>query len=193
MCGWATAGGGGLGDSQPPARVGNQCGNRRRHRRIAILIRHSALWSPLPSPPRSSRPHLPFPSHLTTKHHGTSCTHPGRVLPRSSSRSPARCALPQSSGVGVNPKCLEAYQQLKLGKKIKYIIFTLSPDNTEIVVAKESESRDYDDFLADLPEAEPRWAVYDFEYEKEGAGKRNKITFFSWCACHSAFRRERVC
>ena len=93
----------------------------------------------------------------------------------------------------MNPKCLEAYQQLKLGKKIKYIIFTLSPDNTEIIVAKESESHNYDDFLADLPEAEPRWAVYDFEYEKEGAGKRNKITFFSWCACCLVLSRMRVC
>ena len=80
----------------------------------------------------------------------------------------------------MNPECLEAYQELKLGKKTKYIIFTLSKDNTEIVVAKESESRDYDDFLADLPEAEPRWAVYDFEYEKGDEGKRNKICFFTW-------------
>ncbi|KAH9948879.1 hypothetical protein B0H21DRAFT_731573 [Amylocystis lapponica] len=85
-----------------------------------------------------------------------------------------------ASGVGVNSKCLETYQSLKLGKKIKYIIFTLSPDNTEIVVEKESNSANYDDFLADLPEAECRWAIYDFEFEKEGAGKRNKITFYSW-------------
>ncbi|EPS97491.1 hypothetical protein FOMPIDRAFT_1024976 [Fomitopsis schrenkii] len=96
------------------------------------------------------------------------------------------------SGVGVNPKCLEAYQQLKLGKKIKYIVFTLSPDNTEIIVAKQSESQNYDDFLADLPEAEPRWAVYDFEYEKEGAGKRNKITFFSWSPDDSKIKQKML-
>ncbi|KAH9936568.1 uncharacterized protein B0H18DRAFT_974452 [Fomitopsis serialis] len=83
------------------------------------------------------------------------------------------------SGVAVNPECLETYQTLKLGKKIKYIIYTLNKDHTEIVVEKQSESPDYDEFIADLPEAEPRWAVYDFEFEKEGAGKRNKITFFS--------------
>jgi cofilin len=51
---------------------------------------------------------------------------------------------------------------------------------TEIVVKKASESQSYEDFLADLPEVECRWAVYDFEYEKEGAGKRNKIVFYSW-------------
>lgn len=80
----------------------------------------------------------------------------------------------------MNSECTEAYQTLKLGKKTKYIIFKVSSDNTEIVVEKTSESTDYDEFLADLPEGECRWAVYDFEFEKEGAGKRNKLCFFSW-------------
>ena len=88
--------------------------------------------------------------------------------------------VPQASGVAVNPTCLTEFQSLKLGKKYKYIIFTLSPNHTEIVVEKTSTSTDYDEFLTNLPEAEPRWAVYDFEYEKEGAGKRNKIVFFQW-------------
>lgn len=88
---------------------------------------------------------------------------------------------PQASGVGVNPECLEAYQELKLGKKTKYIIFTLSKDNTEIIVEKKSSpTSTYDDFLADLPESECRWAVYDFDFEKEDGGKRSKITFYSW-------------
>ncbi|KAG7445856.1 actin depolymerizing factor, partial [Guyanagaster necrorhizus] len=86
----------------------------------------------------------------------------------------------QSSGIGVNSECLEKYQELKLGKKTKYIIFALSKEKTEIIVEKTSESTSYDEFVSDLPEAECRWAIYDFEFEKEGAGKRNKICFFSW-------------
>jgi len=31
-----------------------------------------------------------------------------------------------------------------------------------------------------LPEKECRYAVYDFEFAKEGAGIRNKIVFLSW-------------
>jgi len=84
-----------------------------------------------------------------------------------------------SSGVGVNEECLTTFQQLKLGHKFKYIIYNLGKNNTEIVVEKKSEVAEYDGFLADLPEAECRWAVYDFEFEKEG-GKRNKLTFYSW-------------
>ncbi|KAI0051316.1 hypothetical protein FA95DRAFT_1534785 [Auriscalpium vulgare] len=85
-----------------------------------------------------------------------------------------------SSGVAVNPECLDTFQELKLGKKLKYIIYAVSNDNTEIVVVKTSESASYDEFLADLPAADCRWAVYDFQFEKDGGGKRNKICFYSW-------------
>ncbi|MDT0616123.1 actin-binding ADF family protein [Streptomyces lancefieldiae] len=85
-----------------------------------------------------------------------------------------------ASGVGINDVCLQEYQALKLGKKHRYIIFNLSKDNTEIIVEKASSSPEYDDFIADLPETECRWAVYDLEFEKDGAGKRNKIVFYSW-------------
>ncbi|KAI0051273.1 hypothetical protein FA95DRAFT_1580674 [Auriscalpium vulgare] len=85
-----------------------------------------------------------------------------------------------SSGVAVNSECLDTFQELKLGKKLKYIIYAVSKDKTEIVVVKTSKSADYDEFIADLPEDDCRWAVYDFEFEKEGGGKRNKICFYSW-------------
>lgn len=61
----------------------------------------------------------------------------------------------------------------------KYIVFKLSADNTQIEVEKTSPSASYDDFLNDLPPNSPRYAVYDFEYEKDG-GKRNKICFYAW-------------
>ncbi|KAI9465526.1 actin depolymerizing factor [Lactarius psammicola] len=84
-----------------------------------------------------------------------------------------------SSGVGVNPECLTEFQELKLGKKTKYIIFSLSKDKTEIVVEKKSVGGDYDDFIEDLPALECRWAVYDLEFDTED-GKRNKLVFVSW-------------
>ncbi|KAI0373678.1 recombinant Actophorin [Pilatotrama ljubarskyi] len=98
-----------------------------------------------------------------------------------------------ASGVGVNPECLEAYQELKLGKKTKYIIFTLNKDNTEIVVEKKSPpTSTYDDFLGDLPEGECRWAVYDFDFEKEDGGKRSKITFYSWSPDDSKVKQKML-
>jgi cofilin len=50
----------------------------------------------------------------------------------------------------------------------------------EVVVEKTAETSTYDEFLENLPADEPRYAVYDFDYEKPGDGQRNKITFYSW-------------
>jgi len=87
-----------------------------------------------------------------------------------------------SSGVTVNEKCLADFQELKLKKKYKYIIFTLNEDKTEIIVEKSSLGGDYDDFMEDLPAKECRWGVFDLEYKKdgEGEGKRNKLVFVHW-------------
>lgn len=109
--------------------------------------------------------------------------------------APAHSSFPstsQSSGVKVNPECLDSFQQLKLGKKAKYIIYKLSDDNTEIVVAKTSDSPDYDEFLAEFPAQDCRYAIYDLEFEKEGEGKRNKICFFSWSPDESKIKQKMV-
>ena len=84
----------------------------------------------------------------------------------------------QASGVQVSDECINTFKDLKLGKKYKYIIFNISKDLKEIIVEKTSAESDYEKFLHELPEDQCRWAVYDFEFEKDG--KRNKLCFFSW-------------
>jgi len=84
-----------------------------------------------------------------------------------------------ASGVAVNEDCIKAYNELKLGKKLKYVVYKLSNDNKEIVVETRSDSADYDQFLETLPENDCRWVIYDFEYES-GEGPRNKILFYAW-------------
>lgn len=74
--------------------------------------------------------------------------------------------------------CNTTFRELKLGKKLKFIIFAISPDLKEIIVERSSEESDYDVFLSALPADQCRWAVYDFEFEKDG--KRNKLCFISW-------------
>ena len=119
---------------------------------------------------------IPFSSNTQHKHGAHFRRRPRAPLPLTHART-------QASGVGVNAACLSAYEGLKLGRgsKPKYIVFTLSKDLTEIVVEKTGEpTSTYDEFLGTLPEAECRWAVYDFDYKREDGGIRNKLTFFSW-------------
>ncbi|RKP12823.1 actin depolymerizing factor [Piptocephalis cylindrospora] len=97
-----------------------------------------------------------------------------------------------STGVAVNDKCLDTYQELKLRKTIKYIIYALSEDQREIVVDSTAATGEYDDFIDALPENECRYAIYDFEYEKAGEGKRNKICFFAWSPDTAKIKNKMV-
>lgn len=94
--------------------------------------------------------------------------------------------------VQVSQECVSKFNELKLGKSIKYIIYKLSDDNKEIVVEDTSEDADWDGFREKLINAKsktksgaltkgPRYAVYDFAYDlSSGEGSRSKITFIAW-------------
>lgn len=96
------------------------------------------------------------------------------------------------SGATVAQECITAYNDLKLNKKHKYIIFKLSDDSKQIVVEDASSDQDWENFREKLVNATsksktgavgkgPRYAVYDFEYNlATGEGTRNKITFIAW-------------
>ncbi|OGM46053.1 hypothetical protein ABOM_005696, partial [Aspergillus bombycis] len=88
--------------------------------------------------------------------------------------------ISQASGIGLSSEALGDFQELKLKKSYRYILYGLNSARTEIVVLKTSTAEDYDDFIADLPDSECRWAVYDFQFEVPTGGKRNKLVFISW-------------
>ncbi|KAF2263876.1 cofilin [Lojkania enalia] len=97
------------------------------------------------------------------------------------------------SGVSVAPECISTFNELKLGKDIKWIIYKISDDWKEIVVEETSKDPDFGAFREKLLNAKSkdrrgkegiggRYAVFDVEYDLEsGEGKRSKITFISWC------------
>jgi len=96
------------------------------------------------------------------------------------------------SGVSVAPDCITKFNELKLNKKLKFIIYKLSDDYKEIVIEETSENGDWDFFREKLLKAEsknkmgkvgkgPRYAIYDFNYDlASGEGSRSKITFIAW-------------
>ena len=82
---------------------------------------------------------------------------------------------------------------MKLGKKLKYIIFALNDAKTDIIVEKTSNDEDYEKFVEELPENECKYAVYDFSYElAAGEGKRSKIVFFTWSPDSAPIRSKMV-
>ncbi|KAG1750480.1 uncharacterized protein EDB91DRAFT_1107673 [Suillus paluster] len=97
-----------------------------------------------------------------------------------------------SSGVVAAPECLQAFQELKMSKSLKYILFKLNDDRTQIVVDKKSSSSDYEEFLTHLPGNGCRWAVYDFNFKLEDGSQRNKLCFFSWSPDEAPIRAKMV-
>jgi|SRR5690242_3392914 len=100
--------------------------------------------------------------------------------------------LTQLCSVSVAPECISAFNELKLGKDTKWIIYKISDDWKEIVVEETSKEADWSVFREKLLNAKSkdrkgkegiggRYAVFDVEYELEnGEGTRSKITFISW-------------
>ncbi|KAM9938386.1 hypothetical protein OXX80_002114 [Metschnikowia pulcherrima] len=61
----------------------------------------------------------------------------------------------------VADKSLSAFNNLKSGKKSKFVIFALTPEKTPIVVGNTSSDDNYESFLAELPENECEYASPD--------------------------------
>jgi len=93
------------------------------------------------------------------------------------------------SGLSVNPECVTAFNELKLGRGgPKYIIYKISDDLKEIIVDEVGKEPDYEVFREKLIAAKekngksrPSYAIYDVEFELEGGeGKRTKIAFITY-------------
>lgn len=106
-------------------------------------------------------------------------------------------AMPHSgpaSGVGIAQESLNAYQEIKLRHKYRYIIFRLSPDLREVVVEKKGNLNDsYNDFvttlLSTVENKECRYAVYDFEYTHNQMS-RQKLVFVLWTPSEALLKQK---
>merc|ERR1712108_49849 len=91
-------------------------------------------------------------------------------------------SLEMASGIDVDSAVVDAFNDIKLSHKYRYVIYKRNADNTQIVVeATVDPSKTYDDFCAALPANECRYGVFDLEYEKSQAdGVRQKILLVVW-------------
>ncbi|KAL4754504.1 hypothetical protein BDW72DRAFT_190093 [Aspergillus terricola var. indicus] len=89
-----------------------------------------------------------------------------------------------SGWVDISNECITAYRDLlyKQGaSKPTFIIYKISADERSIVVDERCPEKNYDAFLQRLTsEPEPRYAVYDVEYNLNEGGQRATTVFISW-------------
>lgn len=101
-----------------------------------------------------------------------------------------------ASGVVVSQECLAEYGNMKMNKAYRYVVFKLSEDLKEIVVA-EKGARDstYEDFVGVLSAAaqqgDCRYAAYDVEFMFKGA-KKEKLIFIAWAPEGAKLKQKMV-
>ena len=59
-------------------------------------------------------------------------------------------------------------------------------------MSKTSDSSNYDDFLAELPPAECRYAIYDVEFQEGDEGMRYMSCFFTWSRDESQVKQKML-
>eukprot|EP00250_Pteridium_aquilinum_P032939 c4978_g1_i1 orf=159-578(+) len=85
------------------------------------------------------------------------------------------------SGMGVEESCKATFMELQRKKAHRYIVFRIEEKKKVVVVEKVGEvGESYDDFRACLPDADCRYAVYDFDFVTEDNCQKSKIFFIAW-------------
>merc|ERR1712110_909956 len=80
-----------------------------------------------------------------------------------------------SSGIEVSQAVVDAYNEIKLSHKYRYVIVKFNSDKTTLEVEKTgAPSATYDDFTSQLPENECRYGVFDLEYSKDNDGSAKR-------------------
>lgn len=86
-----------------------------------------------------------------------------------------------ASGMDVNDECKLKFLELKAKRTYRYIIYKIEEKQKQVVVDKVGDpANGYDDFTANLPADECRYAVYDFDFVTEENCQKSRIFFIAW-------------
>lgn len=86
-----------------------------------------------------------------------------------------------ASGMAVNDECKLKFLELKAKRNFRFIIFKIDEKIQQVTVEKLGQpDESYDDFTANLPANECRYAVFDFDFVTDENCQKSKIFFISW-------------
>jgi cofilin len=84
------------------------------------------------------------------------------------------------SGVACDDKCVEVFDEMKLRHTKRFITYKIVDKKSIEIDAIGEKEKTYDDFLAAMPENEPRYGVVDVSYNTDDGRPQEKIVFFLW-------------
>jgi cofilin len=106
-----------------------------------------------------------------------------------------------TSGITVASECKEVFENLKMLKNLRYIIYFIKDLREINVKSTGARNADFDQFLNNLKkggESECRYGLYDFEYNHQYEGttetfiKKEKLFLMSWCPDTAKVRQKVV-
>eukprot|EP00927_Polykrikos_kofoidii_P065211 TRINITY_DN609_c0_g1_i2.p1 TRINITY_DN609_c0_g1~~TRINITY_DN609_c0_g1_i2.p1 ORF type:complete len:139 (-),score=39.21 TRINITY_DN609_c0_g1_i2:69-485(-) len=84
------------------------------------------------------------------------------------------------SGVTVADSVVEKFNEIKMKKTLRFVTFKIENKKTIVPADEGDMDKTWDDFVAVLPEEEPRYCLVEVEYESEDGRPQNKLTFVFW-------------
>ena len=91
----------------------------------------------------------------------------------------------KSTGITCDDEILSTFEDFKLQKNdfkgIPFIVYRINDKKTKIIIDKVGEvGQSYDDFVAVLPENDPRYGIVDIKFETDDGRETSKLVMISW-------------
>ncbi|KAH8961125.1 hypothetical protein BDL97_05G034400 [Sphagnum fallax] len=98
-----------------------------------------------------------------------------------------------ASGMAVSDECKLKFMELKRKKTYRYIIFKIDEKAQQITLEKTGEpGESYEQFASHLPENDPRYGIYDFDFVTEDNCQKSKIFFIAWSPDTSRVKAKMI-
>ncbi|KAK8926578.1 Actin-depolymerizing factor 7 [Platanthera zijinensis] len=95
--------------------------------------------------------------------------------------------------MAVNDECKLKFLELKAKRTYRFIIYKIDEKSKQVTVENVGEpSLNYEDFTANLPANECRYAVFDFDFFTEENVPKSKIFFIAWSPDTSKVRSKML-
>lgn len=95
--------------------------------------------------------------------------------------------------MAVNDECKLKFLELKAKRTYRFIIYKIDEKLKQVTVENVGEpSLNYEDFTANLPADECRYAVFDFDFFTEENVPKSKIFFIAWSPDTSKVRSKML-
>jgi cofilin len=88
--------------------------------------------------------------------------------------------------------CTVVYNRMKMEKDLRYIIFKIEEEKIVVIDKVGTKETSHSQFISDIVSNEPRFAVYDLEYETNDGIQAQKLILIYWCPDSGKMKQKMI-